>query len=193
MGTAAFLSVHVDANIIIVVCYATAWYLVLPAATLILGYHVVVESEDDLEVLKDCLALLILLDANNILQFLLSPSAPRFNITLPSKQLRMLRHSQRRFILRAGILSLITGIISLIAWFMTVTLIPIATHMDLITVALLTCLSMWSTHSTRQNNNGLEAKQIKGMKELERCNSLENIDELLWSEKVAEKSETSDG
>lgn len=82
-------------------------YIVVPVFTLMGSMLVIMESGKELDVMKDAIALLFLIEVNNFLQIATTEHSPRWKFMLPKKCVTQLDRAKNHFLLMASVLILI--------------------------------------------------------------------------------------
>ena len=86
-------------------------YIVVPVFTLMGSMLVIMESGKELDVMKDAIALLFLIEVNNFLQIATTEQSPRWKFMLPKKCVTQLDRAKNHFLLMASVLILIFAVV----------------------------------------------------------------------------------
>jgi hypothetical protein len=82
-------------------------YIVVPVFALMGSMLAILESGKELDVMKDAIALLFLIEVNNFLQIATTEHSPRWKFMLPKKCVTQFDRAKNHFLLMASVLILI--------------------------------------------------------------------------------------
>ena len=107
---ARFLNADLKEKVVITLLAGFS-YIAVPVFTLMGSMLVILESGKELDVMKDAMALLFLIEINNFLQIATTEHSPRWRIMLKKKYVTRLDRAKNHFLLMASVLIIIFAFI----------------------------------------------------------------------------------